>query len=285
MLRSRTSASRRRRSSGETSKSIPLRMPQTRTPQRGWESLAGLDRQVCSTRASSAPPMPWVRSAKLGARCGRPSCRQSCERVSAATGVQVSGTPAASELAVRSGSKTRAAIGLAPQRQVPRARRACAKRSPIGPARGTPCRPCRGRADRRRAAAVSGRAASVPRSAPRPGEMGERRRARQASPTPIEPPWKAGASTRAGSTGTAPHVRDHPPDKKKKGDVVARLAGRAVRQVLIRPVGGERRPAGRRPSSPCRPRAHGARHGVLPAVEPDVTGTGLLRPVRGGADE
>ena len=50
VLRSRTSASRRRRSVGETSREIPVRMHQTCMPFTRRESPPGLDRQTSSTR-------------------------------------------------------------------------------------------------------------------------------------------------------------------------------------------------------------------------------------------
>ena len=49
VLRSRISASRRRRSDGETSIEIPVRMPQSRMPIHRQESLNGLNCQVLST--------------------------------------------------------------------------------------------------------------------------------------------------------------------------------------------------------------------------------------------
>ena len=55
VLRSRTSASRRRRSAGETSREIPVRMHQTRTPFSWRESPAGLHRQISSTSWRRGP--------------------------------------------------------------------------------------------------------------------------------------------------------------------------------------------------------------------------------------
>ena len=78
LLRSRTTASRRRRSSGETSMLMPVRMPQTRMAPPAGESLPGFFCQVLSTSSSVGGEIEGPRARNARPKSGearRPTAR------------------------------------------------------------------------------------------------------------------------------------------------------------------------------------------------------------------